>query len=175
MQDKVKKSQIGYIGECYTIYKLALLGVQSTKLPPCHDYDILTFNDTRIEVKSAKLTTRKKKFHHKRGYSYTYSDAWQFANHRIVATHKNGYIKHHYFKRKRQCDYFVFVCFNKTGHKILTSYIVPIASIPNSKSIVIGHNRGNKYDTFEGRWNLITGNVMDCHNNSQASLITPVV
>jgi len=60
---KVKKNswkhldKVANIGETYVMYKLATLGIRSQKMLVFNDYDILTGNEARVEVKTSTIQT----------------------------------------------------------------------------------------------------------------------
>ena len=105
MNNRKKNMETGFIGECYAMYKLALMGIVSANVG-FMDYDILAANEARVEVKTAKLrTVRDKRVN-------TTRDVWNFTNTSRSFHYESNRV---YFrgavKRDRKCDFFVLVCF----------------------------------------------------------------
>jgi hypothetical protein len=144
---------IGYLGEIYTMYKLATLNIKSSKLNNFHDYDIITESNIKLEIKTSSPCIRTIKTPLvDGGYTVTYKTIYQFTNHTTKTTCIDGKIIREYTKRNRTCDFYILVCLNKAKDKIIKTYIVPESEITKSKLIVIYKTNKEKY---REKWDLI--------------------
>jgi len=146
---------VGYIGEHYVLYKLALLGIKAHKMPNVYDFDILTQGEVKIEVKTAResLVNRRTR----KGTPYK-SKVWQFANHKIKVKCDGGIITQQYFNRQRNCDFYVFVCLDRKGRRIVKSYIVPAECLTKAQQIQIydgSSPRRSRYENYQEKWELL--------------------
>lgn len=137
------KFHVGWIGESFIIYKLALLGIFSQKLPSIFDHDILVEKNLRIEIKTSTLISEKP---YKREY-------WAFRNQ----------------VKNRKCDFYCFVCLDKDfiPSKI---FIVPSDIILNRELISIpkifkklSHNKFSLKD-YENKWKFLTNSDIQREN-----------
>lgn len=154
---KINRRDIGYIGEAYVLYKLALMGIKAIKLSVDHDYDFLTERDIRIEVKTAR-PTKSKKFQKGKWYEWT---VWSFQNNKMKVKYiKDGMVKFTPIRRNRKCDFFILVCLNKDSTP-LKEYIVPKEVMGTTKSICIRDEESrkcpnkSKWDKYRDKWDLI--------------------
>lgn len=150
-------SQTGYIGETYVLYKLAQYKMPAIVCPASFDYDILTANGLRLEIKTGRLRKIKDKRVNKEKYRFT----WEFANHgskTAGAYYKNNrtYVMYAQIKRNRDCDFFIFVCMDKK-YKIIRTYVVPKDIIGKRKLITIPFNGGGTLNEYYDKWELIVG------------------
>lgn len=147
-----KDINIGFMGECYVLYKFSTLGIKGENLKDLFDYDILLDNGCKIEVKTSKINTASKKVLNK-NYEW---DRWQFHNHILDNKTQKTY------KRDRACDFFILICLDK-NEKICNCFIVPKAEITKSQSITIpvNSNRTQRYDKYKENWDLIVKNYFD--------------
>lgn len=155
MAFKLSKDLVGYIGEHYVLYKLALLGVKAHKMPNVYDFDILTQGEVRIEVKTSRESSVNRKT--RKGTLYE-SKVWQFANHAIKMKCKSGVVTQQYSNRNRNCDFYVLVCLNKEGKKVLKSYIIPKKKMTLAQQIQIydgSSSRKSRYEDFLNTWELL--------------------
>ncbi len=137
--------KIGYIGECHAMLGLAERGIFCQKLYDVFDFDLLTSNGLRIEVKTSNL------FHHRDNRRKGYiRDCWQFNNAELksIGDHKG---------RKRKCDFYIFICMHKNILKKI--YISPEKYISNRRMITIPVKMKKKTEKglheYEDRWDLI--------------------
>lgn len=154
-------SQLGYIGGCYVIYKLAQYKLPSIICPSSFDYDILTANSLRIEVKTSKLRKSKKEYNGKTNERYI----WTFSNHNNKsrgAYYKNNrtYVMYMQTERDRDCDFFVFVCMDKI-YKIIKTFVVPKEEIGKRMLITIPHSGEGRLNKYYDMWELIVGDLTD--------------
>jgi|SRR3989344_26159 len=148
--------QIANIGECYTLYKLAQLGIKAIKVSELFEFDLLAHNNIRIEVKTAIMRKTIKRVQRKKGLM-TYSwNIWEFCNTAQQAKSLgNGRVEYKNIKRNRMCDFFVFVCLDK-DYNLIKSYIIPKEMVRDRRIIVMGEKEeGNLYNTYKERWDLI--------------------
>jgi len=165
---RLKHGKLGYVGETYVMYKLATMGIKSMRLDPAYDFDLLADNNARIEVKTAKLATVKKRVNRKRlGVVRTYMwNVWQFANH---ATEYQGTVdigdirrlrKYRLKTRDRGCDFFVCICLNHHG-SVVREYIIPKEAIGRRRLFAIGEQekgvgkQDGIFNKYKDRWDLI--------------------
>ncbi len=143
--------EMGRIGEYYTLYKLASLRIRSMKVSEHFDFDLLTVNGIRIEVKSARKTLKYKKYKNDK-YSW-YS--WAFTNTDTKYSIIKGGIKLRRWKKvDRKCDFFVCVCMNE-DYSINKCYIIPKKEIGMKCGISIGETRKGKHDKWLEKWDLL--------------------
>jgi len=169
MPPTTRPGDIGYIGETYVLYKLALMGLKATLLNPNYDYDILIENGTRIEVKTSQKRTHIKKVMRKKlGLIRSYPrEIWQFANHQIdyrgmvkVDSFKYALREIKFKQRDRKCDFFICICLGK-NFEIEREYILPKEVVGTKRSIVMGEKEqgiGKEegiYVKYKNKWNLI--------------------
>lgn len=153
-----EKIDIGYMGECYILYKLATLGIKGENLKNLFDYDILLDNNCKIEVKTSQIGKAQKKVKDK---IYEWK-RWQFHNHKLDNKTKKTY------KRKRICDYFILIGLDENNN-IGTCFIVPEKELTECQSITIPiHNNNknkfniiNRYYKYKEKWELLIENYFD--------------
>jgi len=150
----VSRPQLGYIGERLVLYELALRNIRATKLPNFFDYDLITENGVKIEVKTAQL---QKKIHKNKRVENHVMEAWTFSNHKT--TYKTMKIvngeklaSYNLEKRDRHCDFYTFVCWSNQG---CITYVVPNSEIRDKKGICIYSNGNSRLQEYRERWELI--------------------
>ena len=154
-------SRLGYFGEMHVLYKLAKLDVFATLMPHRHDYDIITENDIRIEVKTSIVRNAVKKVKRKKGMMKYPRNIWQFNNAKKKLTNAgNKSLNYEYSKRDRDCDIFVLICLDK-DRKIVREYIVPKRVIGQRKLIIAGEKDLGYLAEYKNRWDLITSNFVE--------------
>ena len=143
----------GRIGEYYVLYKLATLNIHAIKVSDHFSFDLLTKDGKRIEVKTATLQLRKRKY---KDRVNTWWD-WGFVNRKLsYHSYSNGAARYKYSKLDRKCDYFVCVCLDKTRENIERCYIIPKKIVGNKSGIVVGiSDKKHKYDKYLERWDLL--------------------
>lgn len=145
------KKDVGIIGEFYVQYRLAKEGISSYLVPMRQDYDILTQNDQRIEVKTATPSIQKK-IYKEQTYSW---ELWQFRNARMkLKSIKNKTLAYETEKRDRNCDYYIFVCLGP-DYTPVKCFIVPNEVIKDKMCIVIQKDYNSFLKDYEERWDLL--------------------
>ena len=127
--------QLGHYGECYVLLKLAERGIYATKVPYDFEYDLLTSNHLRLEVKIARA--RKST----RGSSLL----WRFTNKGV----RQGRQVH----RDRECDFFILTGIQENN---LSTFIVPKETIGTLYNICIPCAGKSKWHKWKNKWDLIT-------------------
>lgn len=152
---KYNSTEIGDIGEYYVQYQLARMKIPSVKTMPIFEYDILTLNNKRIEVKTATPLMVKSGKISKTGKRYYYG-SWRFFN--KITKSKNIGNERRIVKsvgRDRACDFFVFVCLNEQ-YLVDKCYVVPKKIIGTKTHIQIGRKGQGWLEPYNGKWGLIT-------------------
>jgi hypothetical protein len=164
---KYNKVEVGYIGETYVLHQLAKYKTSAIFSPITFDFDILTEDNIRIEVKTARLMTGKKKYFSKKKdiLELKESSRWQFANQSrkydgVIYKHKSSWVRYKFSKRDRNCDFFVFVCMDE-NYNIVRTYIIPKEIIGNREIIVIPYKNDNYLTEYYDKWELIVGDRID--------------
>ena len=146
-----KDIDIGWLGETFVLYKLAKLGIKAVNLSNNFDYDLLTNNNLKIEIKTSRPTTCKDKKNEK----IYYRDRWQFLNYKRVyenVTYLNTKYKN--IKRNRNCDFYIFVCLNEENN-IEKCYVIDKNTIKDKQCITIPRKIKRstaKLQKFEEKW-----------------------
>lgn len=142
------RNGIGYIGEYWALYKLSTINKKGVLLPPTFDYDIITNDDIRIEVKSARPTTARK--------GKSSRDIWNFLNQKRELDYLNGkQTTYKAVKRNRNCDFFIFVCFDKSDN-VVCEYVLPKSEIGERQMISIPvEPKHTRFKNYKNRWDLI--------------------
>jgi len=150
---KLNKNQIGEMGENYIMYKLSQLGISACRVPTTFDYDFITHNNLKIEVKTANITYGKKTRRNSKGIHKYKWEHWTFANIYTKLKHSQGNIKAIRSKRDRICDFFIFNCIQKNNQII--SYIIPKKLIKDNPLIVISDSNKCKWNKFKEGWDIL--------------------
>jgi hypothetical protein len=154
---KRNRDSLGYFGEIYTMYKLAEMDIKCSNLPTFHDYDLMTANGVRIEVKTSSLATRECKIKlAKGGHTITTHQLYTFANHKSNTRFGLGQRKREYSRRVRSCDFYALICLDEPGKTVMHSYIVPNKEMPGGKLIAIRLTSRSKYKVYENDWAAIS-------------------
>ncbi len=146
----------GFIGESYTMYKLALVGLQSQNLQSFNDFDLIVENGARVEVKTSSLNLIKDK---RRAEEYT-RKVWSFNNKKCSYKYMGRSTRSEKaIPIDRKCDFFVLVCLDKSGTRVLKEFIVPKEIVGKRMVLTIPYifKKKNKDSLrkYEGKWNLI--------------------
>jgi len=140
-----KTVYIGTLGELMTQMELLKRGIFVQTMGTLFDYDLMTTNHKRIEVKTAMPTHTYKTV---RGKKYTFT-RWQFRN------YDNGNIPIQEQKgRKRECDFYVFIVLNP-DQSYKAGYVVPEEAVSGTLMIYIGDNERNRFHQYKERWDLL--------------------
>lgn len=142
---KYSKVEIGELGECYVRLELAKRKINCMKVNFRFDYDFLLQDGKKLEVKTATLRQKGKK--------YTWK-VWQFGNTSHAPRKINGKLKWVNEKRDRFCDFFIFLCLDDK-FKPKRYYIIPKKEIGKRTVIDIGIT-GGKWQKWKDRWDLIS-------------------
>ena len=140
--DSVERVDLPYLAETMVLAELSKRGIYSVRLPPQFDYDILCTYNARLEVKSATLQRTKK-------------TVWVFSNTRTSHSSRGGVLEKKVVKKKRDCDYYVFVGFDierKTHF-----FIIPNEIVGSRRSFRINPVKGSKYWDYHNSWDLLIG------------------
>jgi hypothetical protein len=150
---KLTSNQIGHMGEMYVLYKLFLFGIRAIQLHDMFDYDLLTQEDIKIEVKTSSivLDKDKRKVNYKR-------EIYHFLNYKRTLNYIKGK-KFEYIDdfRIRKCDFYILLCLDES-QEVESVYIVPNDVIHNRKLITIPRfPKNDKFmlTQFKNNWNLI--------------------
>jgi len=148
--------QIGHLGECYVMYSLATLGTKAMKVPDSLDFDLLTNDPIKIEVKTGveRVEVRKRPTKKEGFFCITDRPHWQFANNKSKIIFCNGNAKHINLGRKRICDYYVLVCL-KINLKVEKTYIIPSEVVNHRRLIKIGTTDKGMFEKYNETWHLI--------------------
>ena len=160
---KLTDTQVGYLAEAYVAYELAKRGIVCTNLCQDFDFDLITDTGDRIEVKSARPQTGYSGRDYKNGTRKNPHIFYSFHNlaRKNVNEKGKGYFRETY-SRDRQCDFFIFVCFNKnlTVHK---TYVFPKEFIGTKKLVAVPVERKRPLrkgapdnEQYLGKWDLLT-------------------
>jgi len=143
----------GYLGEMHVLYKLATLNIKAISLPNMFEYNLLTENDIRIEIKTSSIVLDRDK--RKENYC---REIWQFQNNSRITTYSgNNSSTYEIKKRDRNCDFFAFVCLNEENG-VETVYVVPKEIIGKMQIITIPKipkTKRVKLREYKEKWNLI--------------------
>jgi len=124
LNKKLRKIDIGRIGQTFLMYQLAIKGIHTIQLNNFFDYDILTSNNKRIEVKTSAI--------HKEKINNHFRDYYTFK----VTNRYNSFLY-------KGFDFFCFICLNEQ-FKVEKYFFVPKDAI-NVREI-ISVPRFNKKD-----------------------------
>ncbi len=92
------KIHVGNIGEKYVMYLFSKMFLECFKLPATFNYDLITENGIRIEVKTSMIHKEKPGKHSRLEYSRDY---WSFNNQESKKTFYKDF------------DYYIFICLNE--------------------------------------------------------------
>lgn len=153
---KRNRDSLGYFGEIYTMYKLAEMDIKCSNLPTFHDYDLMTANGVRIEVKTSSLATREYKVKLANGgYTTTTHQLYTFANHKSKTKFGEKGRERKYSRRVRSCDFYALVCLDEPGTTVINTYIVPNKEMPKGQLIAIRVTNRSKYAVYKDDWEAI--------------------
>lgn len=139
-----KDYKLGYLGECYVILELAKRNMFSTKLHDRFDFDLITNNGLRIEVKTAKLS--EKYYPLRKDGNITIYNRWIFRN--------GGKVEKDNISRN--CDFYIFVCLDILNNPI-KYFIIPSKIVDKKQTIAFPHKskKYSQWSDFENKWDLI--------------------
>lgn len=154
---------LSLVGEQYVILKLLQHKIRCDKLSIVHDYDLLTEDGVRIEVKTSSPAIRIEELP---GGTTMRRTSWNFVNFiRGGTSDDKKEALRHGIGRDRNCDFYAFVCMDEQGEPERT-YIVPNAEIGTLGHIAIEDLRrssgnGSKYGKYKDAWWLLTTKRLD--------------
>lgn len=157
MVSEASKADLGYVGETHIIAKLMRdFNTASVKVPQqFFSYDLITSNNKRLEIKTARPMLKKKRYKNK---VYEWG-VWQFTR------------KPRQIRRVDSSDFVVCVAFKSQDLSEKPHYfIIPSSKLVNPKTPKLiktwsikedpktrsGVSRKSKYWKYKNRWDLIT-------------------
>lgn len=136
---------VGTLGELYAEIELLKRGLYAQKMSNMFDFDLLTTNNKRVEVKTAK-PTHSTKIHKNRTYKW---EIWQFRN------YDKGNIPWHEQKgRNRECDFYMLMCLNDEKELDMV-LIVPQNAIGARLMITVSKKKTSKLLIYKNAWHLL--------------------